>query len=197
MFRLFCLLSLLSVCSTPCFAVWARHDVVTAETEGVQLPFRLKLSDAEPGKVELYFPLTKQARKDHKGYFLIIAKKALPADQLEFRSEMLAWDSLSKLRNMEGYEQLAPELKAGSHGKLALLEEVRPLPVQKKDGAYEIFLMLDLEVARRSYIVYDFKPWGGGMVLDGGLWLTYDLPSFVDALEKDVPEHERKETDQP
>jgi hypothetical protein len=53
---------------------------------------------------------------------------------------------------------------------------------ETRDGVYGIFLDLEIDAALRTYVVHDVLPWGGVTVRDGGLWLTYDIPSFVDTL---------------
>ena len=64
---------------------------------------------------------------------------------------------------------------------LLRLENIELLKERKAGKGVEVFLELKREVAMRSYLVYDFKPWGGAMVMDGGLWITYDLASYVKA----------------
>jgi hypothetical protein len=68
---------------------------------------------------------------------------------------------------------------------MAVIEEIVPIALKKQNDRFGIHLILDKDLALRSYIVYDFKPAGGMLVRDGGLWLTYDIQSFVDNILKE------------
>ena len=56
-----------------------------------------------------------------------------------------------------------------------------------------IEVVIEREKAMRSYIVWDFTAIyeRGAVVRDGGLWLTYDIPAFVEARDKSQPTKSR------
>jgi len=168
-------------CSTPVLAVWAEHEVVQAGEGQDALQLSVKVSEENQKEVEIFLPFEKpKKRKMSKGYFLIIATERLPKESLEFRSEMIVWPShLESRKQIEKFPELKAQMKP-LQGKVQKIEHIEPLVWEKRGEQKGIFVTLTREQAMRSYLVYDFKPWGGGMVMDGGLWVTYDLPTFVE-----------------
>jgi len=171
------------ISATPVFAVWAKHEVVQQGHDPNVYPISVRLSPEDRDQVEIFIPAEKPAKaKMTKGYFLVTATKRLPVDALQFRSEMIVWPSHRENRKrMEQFPELKEKMKSPGE-RLSVIEDIVPLELEKEGSRTGIFLTLPREQAKRSYIVYDFKPWGGGMVMDGGLWLTYDLPTFVENL---------------
>lgn len=168
------------------FAAWARHGVVSWETRSTKYPVAVKVVEGKSG-VCIFIPV-KEDEKD-LGYFVVRSKKRLAAGELEFRMAMWRWkslqESLQKARENPHYARLVSSTGDRSRSgefladveRFESMERVEP---ETRDGARGIFLDLAKEEAMRTYLVYDFLPWGGVGVRDGGLWLTYDLPSFVE-----------------
>ena len=130
----------------------------------------------------------------HKGFFLITAKEPLPEEELEFRLVMMSWKNEQELR--ERYKQMVKQGMAETEEELiqkyfsnavqpdslvAKIEHIQTIEFVVEEEVQRSVIPLPLDVAQRSYLVYDFKPWGGALVRDGGLWATYDLPSYVKA----------------
>jgi len=88
---------------------------------------------------------------------------------------------LEQLRQAEKAYGMGPGSLKGLIADLDRFREISRLVPETKAGARGIFLEMSVEDAMRSYIVYDFLPNGGAMVMDGGFWDTYDLPSFVES----------------
>jgi hypothetical protein len=168
------------------FAAWARHDVVSWDTRSTKYPVAVEETTGK-SFVRIFVPV-KEGEKD-LGYFVIRSKKRLGAEELEFRMSMTRWKSheerLQKARENPRYavpvifanDRTRREEFLADVERFESMERVEP---ETRDGARGIFLDLTREEAMRTYLVYDFLPWGGAGVRDGGLWLTYDLPSFVE-----------------
>ncbi|GEM_PF-2863209 len=169
--------------STPAFAVWAKHEIVQHGHDQDVYPITVRRSPEDGGLVEIFIPAEKPGkRKMTKGYFLITATQRLPKESLQFRSEMIVWPSHRENRErMEQFPELKEKLNFPGE-RLGVIEDIVPQDVKEHGERIGVRIVIPREQAMRSYIVYDFKPWGGGMVADGGLWLTYDLPTFVEKL---------------
>ena len=159
--RLFIVIAVLYTASDA-LAGFALHIVFSKSSYSDEYPIRVNASDSRPESVDVFIPVEKAS--DPKGYFLVTATERQPADALNFRKPMINWASTRY--HPEGFEL------------------IRPLEAHESEAGTGIFINLEKETALRSYIVYDFKPWGGALIMDGGLWITYDLPSFVDELSK-------------
>ena len=163
-----------------CYAVWAKHVIVDPENGLKQFPLRMTVSKQETGNVIIRIPADKSPADNPKGYFLVTAVSPLPAEQLEFRSAMLLWHHHTERR--DEWRQRHPDHKIPMPDAIQHIKDIRPLEVSQAGDRYEVHVQLDRETASRSYIVYDFKPMGGGLVMDGGYWITYDLPAFLGIL---------------
>ena len=144
--------------------------------------------------IHITLQLNKRANLKHKGYFLLTAKEPFAEDDLEFRSVMMSWSHYLERRELletwrkkakgpeekQSVQERLDQLRGSSPG-LANVENIQLLDFDRKGDHQVSMVSLPKEVALRSYLVYDFKPWGGAMVMDGGLWLTYDLPSIIRA----------------
>ena len=148
-------------------AVWAKHDVLRPDTLTEYAGHAPTLTRLPDGKIHIHLPPSPQKPKV---YQLVVCKAPRAADKLDFRYDSGLW----KLRT--------PELRAlqPDEARLADIEDIRLLASSDESGAVE--LTLPPEVAARAYITWDFG--NGYLVMDGGLWLTYDLPAFVEALPK-------------
>ncbi len=172
-------------------AAWATHGVVGWDTRTSKYPVAWDWSD-DKSRVKVFLPVRENMASF--GYFVITTKERFPKDKLDFRMSMSRWrnfqESLERTKNHPSiaerisYEMRNPE--GLSHHLRALYEDVQRfeemhrVEPQTRGGVHGIFLELDKEVALRTYLVYDFLPWGGSHIRDGGLWLTYDLPSFLE-----------------
>lgn len=88
-------------------------------------------------------------------------------------------------RHFWGFTENAPEavrffFRWRFWRELGRIELIERLDAHESDAGTGIFINLETETALRSYIVFDHGPWGGAVVMDGGFWITFDLPSFVD-----------------
>jgi len=100
-----------------------------------------------------------------KAYFLVTTKKRLPGNQLDLRRLVGIWTW--------------PWSKQG-------IKKIRHLRPSEKNGIYEIEIVLAPSTAMRSYVVWDFTVImeRRGSVFDGGEWITYDIPAFVEASQR-------------
>lgn len=168
------------------FAAWAAHLVISpaslardpkvvAESsraaQAAQIARGVTVRPAPEGRVSIVFKAAEDKGETGKGYFLMVSKKRLPASALELRSALRSTNNRSYTRASVG--KIVPEG----------FDEVRPLQPIQSNGESVIEIVLDRETASRSYVVWDFRSIyeKGALIMDGGLWLTYDLPAFVDA----------------
>ncbi len=168
-------------------AQWAAHGIIDAGNPRTTYPVALALSENKT-KVRVFIPVKNgEDQSNRKGYFVIQAKKRLPRKELEFRVSMDRWTQYQEmLKKGRDYRVGAdPARKADwerFYSDVERFEKMARIEPETRDGVHGIFLELDIATALATYVVHDFLPWGGAMVRDGGLWLTYDIPSFVDAL---------------
>ena len=168
-------------------AQWAAHGIIEAGNRPTTHPVALALTENK-AKVRVFIPVNSgEDQRNRKGYFIIQAKKRLPRKELEFRMSMDRWPLYQEmLKKGRDYRVGAdPARRAdwkGFYDDVERFETMARIEPETRDGVHGIFLELDIDAALRTYIVHDFLPWGGASVRDGGLWLTYDIPSFVDAL---------------
>ncbi len=163
-------LSLLFLCAQA-HAFWAKHDVLRPDHPAEYAGHAPTLTRLADGKIHIRLP---PSHLKQKVYQLIVCKQPRAADMLDFRYDSGLW----KLRT--------PEIRAllPDEPRLADIEEIRLLPPSDESGVVE--LTLEPGVAARAYITWDFE--NGHMVMDGGLWLTYDIPAFVAVLNAPAPE---------
>ncbi|MFZ4780121.1 MAG: hypothetical protein ACOYM3_32600 [Terrimicrobiaceae bacterium] len=169
-------------------APWAAHGIIEAGNPRTTYPVALALRENKT-KVRVFIPVRNgEDQKDGLGYFVIQAKKRLPRSELEFRVSMERWKRYQEmLKKGRDYRVIDsdPARKVEwnlFYSDVERFENMARIEPETRDGVHGIFLELDIDAALRTYVVHDFLPWGGGGVRDGGLWLTYDVPSFVDAL---------------
>lgn len=171
------------------FAPWAAHRVISP----VSSPSELKpgpvsrfdygsgslaravsVSDAGESRLKISVALDRDPRESSKGYYIVIGKTRFPTNGLDFRPVLESWRKKS-------FTQKEP----------TKVEEIRPLQPSAKGGTNVVEIVLERKEAMKSYIVWDFKILyesdGYVQIMDGGLWLTYDLPAFVEAYEKSQP----------
>lgn len=168
-------------------AAWARHGLVTWSTRSTKYPVVVD-ETGKGSRVRIFVPVKND--ESELGYFVIRTKERLPVDQLEFRSSMNRWRRYEEMlkagrdyrRNADPARKLDWE---NFYADVERFESMKRVEPETRDGAHGIFLDLSREEAVRTYLVHDFLPWGGSMVRDGGLWLTYDLPSFVEQLGRE------------
>lgn len=160
-------------------AAWAFHGIIDETNLSARYPISVRLSD-DKTKVRIFLP---ERVGDAQGYFLITAKKRLARNELEFRMSMSRWKSHSEsVEKGLDYRSRTEARWREFYADVDRFEEMRLLKRESREGAWGAFVELDRETALRSYIFYDFLPWGGSGIRDGGLWLTYDLPSLVEAM---------------
>lgn len=161
-------------------AAWASHGIINEANSSVRYPISVRQSD-DKKKVRIFLPAGAETQL---GHCLIVAKKRLPREELEFRMSMNRWKRYAEFL-AEGIDYRSGRgLNDWSefYADVDRFEEMKLLKPESRDGVRGIFLELDKDTALRAYIVYDFLPWGGSGIRDGGLWLTYDVPSIVEAL---------------
>lgn len=162
-------------------ATWAAHRIIAGPEVSVVCPIAVRLAE-DRRSVRVFLPVASGASV--LGYFLVKAKVRLPRESLEFRMSMSRWfrtPNLEQLRQAEKAYGMGPGSLKGLIADLDRFREISRLVPETKAGASGIFLEMSVEDVMRSYIVYDFLPNGGAMVMDGGFWDTYDLPSFVES----------------
>lgn len=100
------LLFLLSV--EPCFAAWAKHEVVSVTNNLKGHPIEMERSADQEGVVKFHIPTDSDAGGEHKGYFLVTVNKRFPVDALNFRLQMGQWVTYNQLKeSAESNEKLA------------------------------------------------------------------------------------------
>ena len=184
-------------------AQWAAHGIIEAGNPRTTYPVALALRENKT-KVRVFIPVRNgEDQKDGLGYFVIQAKKRLTTKELEFRMSMDRWTQYQEmLKKGRDYRVGAdPARKADwerFYSDVERFEKMARIEPETRDGVHGIFLELDIDAALATYVVHDFLPWGGAMVRDGGLWLTYDIPSFVDTLlaKGKSPSVDKKDGDQ-
>ena len=119
----------------------------------------------------------KERPESHKGYFLVTTREPLPEDSMELRLAMNFWMNSMKGANLQSKDM--PALKENK--SVLLIQRVELLELKKHGDHFMVDVLIPSELGSRSYLVFDFKPHGGARVMDGGLWLTYDLPSIIRA----------------
>ena len=135
------------------------------------------------------------AGSPQKGYFLITTTIRRGQDALDFRTALSSWKrhlagkELHEKAKQQGIT-LPPKYVPKSLEGIESISRIQPSIV---DGHHAIAVQLTPEIAMRSYIAYDFifLYESGGAVMDGGLWLTYDLPALTEAagmVPKQAPE---------
>ena len=164
-------------------AQWAAHGIIDAGNRPTTHPIALALTENK-AKVRIFVPVNNvEDPKYGKGYFVVQAKKRLPKKELEFRMSMSRWKMYQEmLKKGRDYRVGAIPIWKLFYDDVERFEKMARIEPETRDGAHGIFLELEMDAALRTYVVNDFLPWGGEGVRDGGLWLTYDIPSFVDAL---------------
>lgn len=184
-------------------AQWAAHWVIDTVNRPTTHPVALALT-GNTSKVRVFIPVTNgEDQSSRKGYFVIKAKKRLPRKELEFRMSMDRWTQHQEmLKKGRDYRVGADSARRADwerfYSDVERFEEMARIEPETRDGVHGIVLELDIDAALRTYVVHDFLPWGGGGVRDGGLWLTYDIPSFVDSLlaKGKSPGADKKDGDQ-
>jgi hypothetical protein len=166
-------------------AQWARHGVVNYPNFDVTHPISVARSE-DKATIAVYIPATKG--ESGKGYFLIRTTERRLADKLDFRSSMGEWGRYQEFIKTTKSAPYFNDFVKKFYSDMALFEEITLLEPKTLKGIQGIFLNLNKKEALRTYIVYDFLPMGGSHVMDGGLWLTYDIPSFVSAITADASE---------
>ena len=164
-------------------AQWEAHGIIDADNRRTTYPVALALTENK-AKVRIFIPANNaEDPKYGQGYFVIQAKKRLPKNELEFRMSMDRWKRYQEmLKKGRNYRAGADPVWKRFYDDVERFEKMARIEPETRDGVHGIFLELEMDAALRTYVVYDFLPWGGEGVRDGGLWLTYDIPSFVDAL---------------
>ena len=172
------------------FAAWAAHLIISPASlvrdpkgaagdrfiaEAAQLARGVTVRPAGKGRVSIVLRATEDKGEMGKGYYLMVSKKRLAPDALQLRSALGSTNRLI-LSGGGGTRKTVPEG----------FVEVRPLQPFRRNGDSVVEVVLDREVALRSYVVWDFRAFyeqPGAIIMDGGLWLTYDLPAFVEGLD--------------
>jgi hypothetical protein len=181
------------------FAMWAAHLVISPASlapgaqepkggrftaEAAKLARGVTVQPAADGRVCIVLKGSEQQGETGKAYYLMVSKKRLPSDALQLRSALRSTHQGFEGRG-GGKRKTTPEGFA----------EVRPLQPVQRNGESMIEVVLDRATALRSYVVWDFRAIyeKGAMITDGGLWLTYDLPAFVEgaAASKERPEESK------
>jgi hypothetical protein len=185
------LIVVISAIGDSAFAAWAKHAVVNPETVAEYEPYAPSVSIIPKSQVRIALPQSSHQGDTNKGYFLIICTNRLLTEDLDLRSALQIWKYYSLIRTnaentnvwiREHYDRLRiTELR-----HVDPIVEIRPIPAEeyaKPDEPIEI--LLDIDIAKRSYVAWDFMfiYEQGGCVMDGGLWLTYDIPAFVERLD--------------
>ncbi len=171
------------------FAPWAAHRVISARSipsESKTVPpsefdevtalldRAVSVSGAGESKLRIGVAVKGDQLEPNKGYYLVIGKTRFAADALDFRHSVQFWGK-----------------KSFAEKEHATIQDIRPLQVSKKGGTNLVEIVLERKEAMRSYIVWDFKiifeSDGWVRINDGGLWLTYDLPAFVEAYDRSQP----------
>lgn len=176
------LLVLLMVFATPCFAPWAAHFILTYES-GEKPALEILESSIEPDVLYVLFPVPERWDLEHKGFYVLTAQEPLKKEDLELRVKFAGWGHLQDKKSD------SPQLKKmrakwrKERAEETGIENAYPIEPRKVGGRYEVFLKIPHEHAHRSYIVYDHKVIfdKAAAVMDGGRWVTIDLPSFVKA----------------
>ncbi len=187
-----CLFAVLS--GQQAFAVWAQHLIVSPASlvrdsksaegdywaeKAAALARGVTVRPHARGKVIIVLGAgTDHSEETGKGYYLIVSKQRLAQKDLNLRSAFSSPDRMPFGADNTGSSNAVPEG----------FVEVHPLKPLQRSGESVIEVVLDREVALRSYVVWDFHeiyaPRATPMIiLDGGLWLTYDLPAFVEAAD--------------
>jgi hypothetical protein len=169
------------------FAPWAAHlvispaSVMAAPKDAADARFTAEAAAFARGVTVFAIPKERvtvaiEAEADEgtmgRGYFLVVSKKRLAGDALELRQVLASVSDNARARRpnrvAEGFD------------------EVRPLQPIHWKGKTVVAVILEREKALRSYVVWDYKVIyeHGGVLADGGLWLTYDIPAFLEASEK-------------
>lgn len=174
-------------------AAWAAHLVISPASKAAKADDRFAREAAELARAVSVTPISKaqvlvtikeptDEGPSGKGYFLVVCKKRLAADALELRSVLSGWKHANERRIpavAAALEQRGLEDPIAAKG----VTEVRPLSVVTRGGERRVEVVLDRAHALRSYIVWDFRVFyeKTAAVMDGGLWVTYDVPAFVEA----------------
>jgi hypothetical protein len=171
---------LLMLVTNICFAAWAAHWVIHPDSGSED--FRIIVKPVHQTKEVTITIFQKDDSKklferDSKGFFLITTAERMPADSLNFRRLMFSWGRYLEAKEENRSKKIIETL----HERLHPLEHAKHLEPQEVEGEPVISFTLSSDVALRSYVVYDFYPWGGSLVRDGGLWITFDIPSFVES----------------
>lgn len=180
----FLILTVIVLAAQGARAQWATHGIVDAENRRITYPVALALTENK-SKVRVFIPVNSgEDPKYGQGYFVIQGKKRLPRNELEFRMSMSRWKMYQEMLKKGSDDRVGAYSSQFKdfYDDIDRFEKMARIEPEKRDGVHGIFLELEMDAALRTYIVYDFLPWGGAHVRDGGLWLTYDIPSFVDAL---------------
>lgn len=176
------------------FAQWAAHLVVSPPSverepkagagyrfsaEAAHLARRVAVSTAADGRVTFAIEPAADPVETGKKYYLVVSKKRLPANALELRRVLQSSNALAR---QDGRAIMRK-------GKVEGFDEVRPLQPIDRNGTSVIEVVVDRDQALRSYLVWDHEGIyeRGAMVMDGGIWLTYDIPAFVEASQKSKP----------
>jgi hypothetical protein len=182
---LFCLG--LVMLSQRAFAPWAAHLVISPASllpppkDSPEARFHAKAAAFARGVTAFALPkgfvtVAIEAEADEgkmgRDYYLIVSKKRLAGDALDLRE---ALGSVNENVPQDWRDRFSKDF-----------EVVRPLQRMQWKGKTVVAFILEREKALRSYVVWDYKMiyQDGGMLLDGGFWLTYDVPAFVEASEK-------------
>jgi hypothetical protein len=171
---------LLILATNICFAAWAAHWVIHSDSDSEDFKIIVK---PVPQTREVTISIfqkdnnKKLLERDSKGFFLITTAERMPADSLNFRRLMFKWGQYLKAKEQNRSKAYLETL----HQRFHPLEHAKNLEPQEAEGGLVISFTLNSDVALRSYVVYDFYPWGSAVVLDGGLWITFDIPSFVES----------------
>lgn len=177
------------------FAFWAEHLVIAPESanldrintfsgfreEAARRAQGVTVSERTNTQVRISLELLGASRLDSdKAYYLVTMKKRLSNDALDLRS-ILANRSLHR-----SFAQLQPNWPVNRTAHPDPVAELRRLRPSTQGGTNNIEVVLEQDRALRSYIIWDFPCIceSGALVMDGGLWITYDLPAFVEVFGK-------------
>ena len=182
---------LISVLTDNAFAMWAKHAVVAPATVEAYESYAPLVSRLSSSKVRIVLPKSSEPGEWAKGYFLIVCTNRLSTEELNLRFALGQWKQDDKIRafmtNANDALRAQFNQNKNRYYNFDSIVEIRPITADEyalPDESIEI--VLDLDIAKKSYVVWDFIfIYGhGSAVMDGGLWLTYDIPAFIDDLEK-------------
>lgn len=95
-----------------------------------------------------------------------------------------------KFREDVGRNRASEEIRNKLYRQMNAIQNIQPIDPDDGNSDDWIEVRLELDIGIRSYVVWDYTDIyeKGAVIMDGGPWTTYDIPSYIEAVLKSDPQ---------